>query len=172
MTMQNPIESLQDRASDTFLGDELAFADCHSPEAVRLFYRACRLPVRMFGSRPCLITDAGVGLVSMPAEVGKVVCQRLGDPPVLLDSRWQMCSFVVIPDRRVPRSAWPQLVRLGIRTVAQGRHILLPTHNTPAGLVHWVSPPRTHTGPPLRTVVIRTAREARPCEEEGWPCLQ
>jgi len=164
-------EDLQDRASRAPAGDDLVFAECHSPEVVCLFYRACRLPVRMFGSRPCLITSEGCGLVSMPAELGRVVCQRLGQPPVLLDSRWQMCSFVVVPDRRIPRSSWPQLAQLGIRTVAEGRRILLPTHGTATALVHWVSPPRPDMGPPPRTVVLRTARAGGPCEE-AWPCLQ
>lgn len=145
---------------------EPELSDCHSPEDICRFYQSVQLPVRLFGNRPCLVTDGGIGLVGMPAALGRRVCEALVQPPVLMDShsRWQMCIFVVNPRGRVSQSAWPQLDTLGMTIIPEGRRILLPTSDGTTNHIHWFSPPRPGSGPPPRAAVIGTTRTLGQCE--------
>lgn len=136
------------------------FANCHSAEEVCSYYRSCQLPALLFGGRPCLVTDRDIGLVCMPADLGRLVYEMLESAPVLCDSSLRTFGFLTRPRGRVSRSTWPILGRAGVTIAPYGRRVMLPLAASPISGMRWVDTPLPDRELPRSATVFRVLRTA------------
>ncbi|SUE31679.1 Uncharacterised protein [Nocardia farcinica] len=123
------------------------FERCHTPhEAALVLRHRYGLPVQLLAGRPVVTTGSVLGAVVMPPALGRDVLVTLATPfpvPVVADPGERTWTFLVTP----PSPAAPVDVRVRrglaehrVTVVPGGRHVLLPTTDSPRGR-HWVGEP-------------------------------
>ncbi|MBB5912624.1 hypothetical protein BJY24_001491 [Nocardia transvalensis] len=143
------------------------FESCHSPTDVAHLLRArFGFPVRLFAGRPFLSCGGRVDAVSMPAELGRQVRERLRAAPATpavadpRNRRWVFLTATPQPYYDVTQHL--RLTAYEVAVLTAGRRVMLPASDYPLGW-HWASEPVP--GPlllPARAMVLRAVRESLP----------
>ncbi|MBF6213468.1 hypothetical protein IU433_13575 [Nocardia puris] len=142
------------------------FESCHTPhEAAHLLRHRYGLPVQLLAGRPVVTTGTILGAIVMPPDLGERVLaalDRTGHAPVIADPGERTWTFLVNPpspvtpvDPHVRRT----LAGHGVTVVPGGRHVLLPSTDSPQGW-HWAGEPGSGVlRMPPRAAVIRAVHQ-------------
>lgn len=123
------------------------FERCHSPhEIAHMLRHRYGLPVQLLAGRPMITTGSILGALVMPPDLGQKVLAALDrtfTAPVVAEPGERTWTFLVAP----PSPAVP--VEISVRrclaghyvtVTPPGRHVLLPTTDSPLGW-HWAGEP-------------------------------
>ncbi|WP_024800079.1 hypothetical protein [Nocardia sp. BMG51109] len=140
------------------------FESCHSPSDVAHLLRLrFGFPVQLFAGRPFLSCGHAIDAIAMPADIGRLVRDRLRAAPAtpaVADARNRRWVFLANPPR--PYHGRPDRNRFadsGVTVFDAGRRVMLPISDYPLGW-HWVSEPVPgRLVLPGSTVVLAAVRE-------------
>lgn len=123
------------------------FECCHSPtEVAHLLRHQYGLPVQLLAGRPMVTTGSVLAALVMPPELGRKVLATLDrgyTTPVIADPGERTWTFLVAPPSPAAPVEIPVRCSLAghqVTVVPGGRHVLLPTTDSPLGW-HWAGEP-------------------------------
>lgn len=151
------------------------FESCCSPhESAHLLRARYGLPVEMFADRPFLTSGPQVEAITLPAELGRQVLERLQlgrqmpegpeylpQSPVVADPRgrrWTILTSPPLPYHPLPQQLQRRLLAHRVTFPQPGSRVMLPTTDQPLGW-HWICEPEPGAlRLPHRTVVLGAIR--------------